>query len=166
MGEAAKRTVGSGANQLPDMAYFASSISGNGYSKLPSGLIIQWGSFAVTTNYGVVNSLSVTLPVVFPASILMVNAMFSTQDPSTRFVGFDTAKSSRGVINFTYVTPTTNTIYWIAFRLLKNKALAGFKITVITHSNYVIICLLPHRNPLGYRRKFNIRFSPRSQAKV
>ncbi|EOI3375024.1 phage tail protein [Enterobacter hormaechei] len=113
LGEAAKRTVGSGANQLPDMAYFASSISGNGYAKLPSGLIIQWGSFAVTTTNGVVNSLSVTLPVAFPASILMVNAMFSTQDPSTRFVGFDTAKSSRGVINFTYVTPTTNTIYWI-----------------------------------------------------
>ncbi|HHA1470858.1 TPA: hypothetical protein ACOEAJ_001996 [Enterobacter kobei] len=113
LGEAAKRTVGNGANQLPDMAYFANSIAGNGYAKLPSGLIIQWGSFAVTTTNGVVNSLSVTLPVAFPASILMVNAMFSTQDPSTRFVGFDTAKSSRGVINFTYVTPTTNTIYWV-----------------------------------------------------
>ncbi|WP_410679443.1 MULTISPECIES: gp53-like domain-containing protein, partial [Enterobacteriaceae] len=113
LGEAAKRTVGNSANQLPDMAYFANSIAGNGYAKLPSGLIIQWGSFAVTTTNGVVNSLSVTLPVAFPSSLLMVNAMFSTQDPSTRFVGFDTAKSSRGVINFTYVTPTTNTIYWI-----------------------------------------------------
>ncbi|MGT1946606.1 phage tail protein, partial [Enterobacter hormaechei subsp. xiangfangensis] len=30
MGEAAKRTVGNGANQLPDMAYFANSIAGNG----------------------------------------------------------------------------------------------------------------------------------------
>ncbi|MCY0775013.1 phage tail protein [Enterobacter cloacae complex sp. 2022EL-00788] len=113
LGEAAKRTVGNSANQLPDMAYFANSIAGNGYAKLPSGLIIQWGSFAVTTTNGVVNSLSVTLPVAFPSSLLIVNAMFSTQDPSTRFVGFDTAKSSRGVINFTYVTPTTNTIYWI-----------------------------------------------------
>ncbi|MBM3059970.1 phage tail protein [Citrobacter braakii] len=113
LGEAAKRAVGNGANQLPDMSYFANSIAGNGYAKLPSGLIIQWGSFAVTTTNGVVNSLAVTLPIAFPAALLMVNAMFSTQDPSTRFVGFDTAKSSRGVINFTYVTPTTNTIYWI-----------------------------------------------------
>ncbi|MGX7885607.1 phage tail protein [Enterobacter hormaechei] len=114
LGEAAKRDVGNGVNQLPDMAFFANNIAANGYAKLPSGLLIQWGSFAVTTTNGAINSLSVTLPIAFPVSLLMVNAMFSTQDPSTRFVGFDTAKSSRGVINFTYITPTTNTIYWIA----------------------------------------------------
>ncbi|MGX5095448.1 hypothetical protein [Enterobacter hormaechei] len=47
LGEAAKRTVGNSANQLPDMAYFANSIAGNGYAKLPSGLIIQWGRFFI-----------------------------------------------------------------------------------------------------------------------
>ncbi|HCJ6301705.1 gp53-like domain-containing protein [Enterobacter ludwigii] len=113
LGEAAKRAVGSGTNQLPDMALFASSIATNGYAKLPSGLMIQWGWFGINSTNGVVGNLSITLPVAFPINYLMVNAMFSTQDPSTRFVGFNSAQSSRSVINFTYVTPTTNSIFWI-----------------------------------------------------
>ncbi|MGG7360894.1 phage tail protein, partial [Escherichia coli] len=43
LGEAAKRNVGNGQNQIPDMAAFASSLSSTGFQKLPSGLIIQWG---------------------------------------------------------------------------------------------------------------------------
>lgn len=113
LGEAAKRAVGSGTYQLPDMALFASSIATNGYAKLPSGLMIQWGWFGINSTNGVVGNLSITLPVAFPTNYLMVNAMFSTQDPSTRFVGFNSAQSSRSVINFTYVTPTTNSIFWI-----------------------------------------------------
>ncbi|HCR0303895.1 hypothetical protein KGY91_08230 [Enterobacter hormaechei] len=95
------------------MALFASSIATNGYAKLPSGLMIQWGWFGINSTNGVVGNLSITLPVAFPTNYLMVNAMFSTQDPSTRFVGFNSAQSSRSVINFTYVTPTTNSIFWI-----------------------------------------------------
>lgn len=112
LGEAAKRAVGSGANQLPDMALFASGIATNGYAKLPSGLMIQWGWFGINSTNGAVGNLSISLPVAFPTNYLMVNAMFSTQDPSTRFVGFNSAQSSRSVINFTYVTPTTNSIFW------------------------------------------------------
>ncbi|MCS0901361.1 phage tail protein, partial [Escherichia coli] len=40
LGEAAKRNVGSGQNQIPDMAAFSSSLSSTGFQKLPSGLII------------------------------------------------------------------------------------------------------------------------------
>ncbi|NWG98340.1 hypothetical protein HXT18_24110, partial [Escherichia coli] len=40
LGEAAKRNVGNGQNQIPDMAAFASSLSSTGFQKLPSGLII------------------------------------------------------------------------------------------------------------------------------
>lgn len=43
LGEAAKRGVGTGNNQLPDMSSFAALLSGSGWQKLPGGLIIQWG---------------------------------------------------------------------------------------------------------------------------
>ncbi|EOO9097678.1 hypothetical protein F7502_RS26630, partial [Escherichia coli O157:H7] len=45
LGEAAKRDVGTGENQIPDMASFA---SGNGWMKLPNGKILQYGRGAVT----------------------------------------------------------------------------------------------------------------------
>lgn len=44
LGEAAKRNVGTGANQIPDMNSFQ---SGSGWFKLPSGHIIQYGSVRV-----------------------------------------------------------------------------------------------------------------------
>ncbi|WP_265498495.1 gp53-like domain-containing protein [Providencia rustigianii] len=50
LGDAAKRSVGIGANQIPDMSSFTSSLSGSGWQKLPSGLIIQWGSYTATAN--------------------------------------------------------------------------------------------------------------------
>ncbi|EBH9686678.1 TPA: phage tail protein [Salmonella enterica] len=40
LGEAAKRNVGTGENQIPDMASFA---SGDGWMKLPNGKILQYG---------------------------------------------------------------------------------------------------------------------------
>ncbi|HFS2369979.1 TPA: hypothetical protein ACHXJ8_004414, partial [Escherichia coli] len=40
LGEAAKRDVGTGENQIPDMASFA---SGDGWMKLPNGKILQYG---------------------------------------------------------------------------------------------------------------------------
>ncbi|PVN16391.1 phage tail protein, partial [Salmonella enterica subsp. enterica serovar Minnesota] len=40
LGEAAKRGVGTGENQIPDMASFA---SGDGWMKLPNGKILQYG---------------------------------------------------------------------------------------------------------------------------
>lgn len=43
LGEAAKRGVGTGANQIPDMAAFAMTMGQSGYQRLPSGKIEQWG---------------------------------------------------------------------------------------------------------------------------
>ncbi|MED8758099.1 hypothetical protein RCM33_15465, partial [Escherichia marmotae] len=40
LGEAAKREVGTGVNQIPDMASFT---SGPGWMKFPDGTIIQFG---------------------------------------------------------------------------------------------------------------------------
>ncbi|EQB0358803.1 gp53-like domain-containing protein, partial [Yersinia enterocolitica] len=43
LGDAAKRSVGTGVGQIPDMSSFISSFTQNGYFKFPGKLIIQWG---------------------------------------------------------------------------------------------------------------------------
>ncbi|WP_370557373.1 phage tail protein [Edwardsiella tarda] len=56
LASAATRNVGNGANQIPDMSYFA---AGDGWFKLPSGKIFQYGS--------VLNSNAVhNFPIPFP----------------------------------------------------------------------------------------------------
>ncbi|MDK6684280.1 hypothetical protein QP265_18005, partial [Escherichia coli] len=40
LGDAAKRNVGTGENQIPDMSAYS---SGSGWQKLPDGSIEQWG---------------------------------------------------------------------------------------------------------------------------
>ncbi|CZU93867.1 phage tail protein [Enterobacter hormaechei subsp. xiangfangensis] len=67
--EAAKRDVGTGAKQIPDMASFSSSLSSPGFQKLPSGLILQWGLVSGASSY------TVTLPVSFPRRTLMLMAI-------------------------------------------------------------------------------------------
>ncbi|HDJ7907442.1 TPA: hypothetical protein PRO23_003471 [Escherichia coli] len=69
LGEAAKRNVGTGANQLPDMGSFMLSASVPGYQKLPSGLIIQWGPIDVPLT----SQDTVTyFPIAFPNRCLRV----------------------------------------------------------------------------------------------
>ena len=53
LGEAAKRDVGTGENQIPDMASFA---SGDGWMKLPNGKILQYGRGAVTPTLSTQNN--------------------------------------------------------------------------------------------------------------
>ncbi|WP_270586100.1 phage tail protein [Escherichia coli] len=60
---AAQRDVGSGANQIPDMNDFTSSLTSPGWQKLPSGLIIQWG----TANPSSTGEVFITFPVAFSA---------------------------------------------------------------------------------------------------
>lgn len=43
LGAAAKRDVGAGANQIPDMSSFLSSTGDTGFQRFPGGLILQWG---------------------------------------------------------------------------------------------------------------------------
>lgn len=114
LGEAAKRNVGTGENQVPDMNSFGNSLTANGYQKLPGGMIIQWGSFSVSPTGGSVGTVDITLPVAFPAACRSVNALISTNDPSARSVGFDTGGTNRTKIRFTYTSATINSIYWMA----------------------------------------------------
>lgn len=62
LGEAAKRSVGTGVGQIPDMTGFTASLGANGWQKLPSGLIIQYAGF-VSDPSGQGN---IALPIAFP----------------------------------------------------------------------------------------------------
>lgn len=75
LGEAAKREVGTGTSQIPDMSSFTSSKAGSGYQKLPSGLIIQW-STVIATQAGT----TFTYPVSFPSRVLAIIPGMSNGD--------------------------------------------------------------------------------------
>ncbi|HFU3039481.1 TPA: hypothetical protein ACH5OZ_002646 [Escherichia coli] len=62
LGEAAKRGVGTGENQIPDMASFA---SGDGWMKLPNGKILQYGRGAVTPTLST-QTMRITFSIPFP----------------------------------------------------------------------------------------------------
>ncbi|MBN6416193.1 phage tail protein [Escherichia coli] len=84
LGEAAKRNVGTGANQIPDMGSFMLSATVPGYQKLPSGLIIQWGPIDVPLTS---QDTATYFPIAFPNRCLRV---FATQDytPGSANVGY------------------------------------------------------------------------------
>ncbi|QHN46279.1 phage tail protein [Salmonella sp. S13] len=65
LGEAAKREVGTGENQIPDMASFA---SGDGWMKLPNGKILQYGRGAVTPTLST-QTMRITFSIPFPKKV-------------------------------------------------------------------------------------------------
>ncbi|MBM0449465.1 phage tail protein [Escherichia coli] len=78
LGEAAKRDVGTGDNQIPDMGAFA---SGSGWFRLPGGYIVQFGTFSGNTT----RIISGQFPIPFPNQPLVsVGVMSDTvqSDPS------------------------------------------------------------------------------------
>ncbi|MFM0165652.1 hypothetical protein PQR39_35120 [Paraburkholderia sediminicola] len=64
--------VVSGSIALGYSGLFGSSLAANGYQKLPSGLIIQWGT-AVSNSSGVA---TLTLPITFPTALLSANCNY------------------------------------------------------------------------------------------
>ncbi|MBE0935179.1 hypothetical protein IH692_25630, partial [Escherichia coli] len=65
LGEAAKRDVGTGENQIPDMASFA---SGDGWMKLPNGKILQYGRGAVTPTLST-QTMRITFSIPYPKTV-------------------------------------------------------------------------------------------------
>lgn len=65
LGDAAKRSVGNQSGQIPDMSFFTLSMGQTGYQKLPSGMIIQWGTVAMDGN----GNAYATFPIAFPAGL-------------------------------------------------------------------------------------------------
>ncbi|MCV4306167.1 gp53-like domain-containing protein [Escherichia coli] len=66
LGNASKRDVGTGANQIPDMNSFASTRASSGYQKLPSGVIVQWGAALAGVGSTAGTGNTVSFPVAFP----------------------------------------------------------------------------------------------------
>lgn len=112
LGTAAKKDVGIGANQIPDMSFFPSIKGTSGYAQFPNGMIEQWGFVAVPTSTSAAN-VTATLSVPFPNLVTSITATFGTADPSSRFVGINNT-GSLSQIRMSYVTPTGNNIYWRA----------------------------------------------------
>ncbi|HBK9041017.1 TPA: phage tail protein [Escherichia coli] len=78
LGEAAKRDVGTGDNQIPDMGAFA---SGSGWFRLPGGYIVQFGIFSGNTT----RFISGHFPIPFPNQPMVSVSVMSDavqSDPS------------------------------------------------------------------------------------
>lgn len=67
LGSAATRSIGTGANQVPDMGAFpaslgsAGALNATGYQRLPGGYVRQWGTAVADTN----GDVSITFPIAF-----------------------------------------------------------------------------------------------------
>ncbi|WP_447782133.1 gp53-like domain-containing protein [Enterobacter asburiae] len=83
LGTASARNVGTGTNQIPDMASFTTSYSETGsawtnpksaWSKGPDGTIEQWGTFGFTTGQ---TGTNVTFPIPFPTRVESIVLTFA-----------------------------------------------------------------------------------------
>lgn len=72
-----------GTAVLASSAQFGAGLSGNGYQKLPSGLILQWGS---SPSIAAGSHATVTLPIAFPNAIFNLQATCLTIGDSTAAV--------------------------------------------------------------------------------
>ena len=69
LGEAAKRDVGNGQNQIPDMsAWECGGDTTTGWRRSPDGYIEQWGLTEATTNEVLIN-----FPIPFPTAVISIN---------------------------------------------------------------------------------------------
>lgn len=69
-----------GSAQLKYMASFAALLSGNGYQKLPSGMIKQWGSIATP---GSALGVVITFPIAFPNACLAMTGVDAQSDANS-----------------------------------------------------------------------------------
>ena len=96
------------ANSIQD-AQFTQSLATNGYQKLPSGLIIQWGARSVAANSG----QTFSFPIAFPTAC----AGFSTNNYASNYGSFPLL-GGRPISNSQFVLQNVEesalTVYWIA----------------------------------------------------
>lgn len=124
LGEAAKRNVGTGANQIPDMGSFTTGHSGaadwpipkSGWSNGPDGVITQWGIFGFPAGQ---TGTNVVFPLPFPArvesiTLTMADIQESLLSPATMpaygvnstgtsRTGFTARMSGTGGFNLCYI---------------------------------------------------------------
>lgn len=110
LGEAAKRDVGTGANQIPDMSSWTKGISTDAiWIRFPDGTIIQMGAIGASNT-------DITFPIPFPSQCMIFIAM-PRSSASTAFIGTvqeDSLRRSRTgtrVLGFSGVTPVTTAAF-------------------------------------------------------
>ncbi|AWK43009.1 MULTISPECIES: gp53-like domain-containing protein [Photorhabdus] len=83
LNEAAKREIGAGVNQVPDMSFFNANLGSTGWQKLPSGLIEMWG-FVLVQGYGSMEAGYLNnFPIPFPnacLNVVLANGGYNPQD--------------------------------------------------------------------------------------
>ncbi|HEM8626189.1 TPA: hypothetical protein U2Q57_000864 [Citrobacter farmeri] len=114
LGEAAKRNVGTGANQIPDMNSFLCSLASNGYMKFPGGIIVQWANAGPLVGN---SSALLSFPIPFPnqlfvavpytgstvaAQNLGVSVKYETRQSVTLFASTTSTSTSCGAISIGY----------------------------------------------------------------
>lgn len=101
---AAQRSVGTGADQIPDMSSFTKTLNNTGYQKLPGGLIIQWGRETIPAG-----GIFVNFPISFPNAVFSV-ALGAAGDTSAIITangyqnnGFSFSSNKPTVVPQTYI---------------------------------------------------------------
>lgn len=93
LGTAAKKNIGTGANQIPDMNSFP---SGNNWFQLPSGHIVQ--VFSMNVIGSDVNGTSGNYPIAFPTTMVAASALWSdgttTVAPTYKIMGNATNRTT------------------------------------------------------------------------
>ena len=99
------------SSALSSLSAFDKSLTANGYQKLPSGLIMQWGESASVNQD---SSVSVTFPIVFPSACVSV-VITGNRSMATTGQGIQTVQSvSTTGFQINNGQDSTLTFYWLA----------------------------------------------------
>ena len=110
--EAAKRDVGTGENQIPDMSEWA---SGEGWRRTPDGYIEQWGTLLQNSN--VTQTLLFPIPFLHKVENLCLTE--TTQSANANSVsawGFN--KDTLTLSSVTVINSNTNSGEWLYWRAI------------------------------------------------
>lgn len=107
-GNAASRTVGVGASQIPDMNAFASVLGTTGWFALPSGHIVQFGVGSFGNPAASSKSQAYTLPRAYPIEHIATMAVGNTTATSASAFNLIMAITAKTLTGFTLRADTNN----------------------------------------------------------
>lgn len=100
-----------GTGALRGSADFTANLSGNGYQKLPSGLIVQWGNAG---NIASASSVAVTYPIAFPNGALSASATVNTTTNTATPQSAGITYTSSSQLTIRNLSASTLGFTWIA----------------------------------------------------
>ncbi|HFI1728803.1 TPA: hypothetical protein ACGPK0_003478 [Escherichia coli] len=116
LGEAAKRDVGTGENQIPDMSAWKRNPSSNRWRKLPDGTIIQMG---ISASGPLGSPVNITLPISFSNTNYCVVASYdnarSGVSTIVSFAALPVSPSQFSLMSSVTEQGINPFAYWIAF---------------------------------------------------